>query len=316
MSSATPISTVPVVAANMLAGKKKYRILRDAAHTRTYPGGYTVYRVQALRPIYRGLHFPVVQPGALGGYISSEQCLSQDGDCWVEGDAVVLGKVTDNAQVRDGAFVDETAIVSGCSAVSGMARVGDPLTHDSQGGRVLIESAAVTDSARVTGGGNSDTIISGFSTITGTCHVAAGAQIGELSDLEGNVTIAGDIQVGGGSTLIGDLTITPSEESATINGEGLAYINKQNPCVPLILTIPESNTSLLEYADMVAGEKFTKRGMAEHHMHKLHGLPKDEYEKSNVWEHVELKYPAMTNEPWYFIWTGGEEPVLHINRHH
>lgn len=66
---------------------------------------------------------------------------------------------------------------------------------------------------------------------------------------------------------------------------------------------------------MVAGEKFTKRGMAEHHMHKLHGLSKDEYEKSNVWEHVELKYPAMTNEPWYFIWTGGEEPVLHINRH-
>ena len=179
MSSATPITTVPVVAANMLAGKKKYRILRDEKHTRTYPDGYTVYRVQALRPIYRGLHFPVVQPGALGGYISSEQCLSQDGDCWVEGDAVVLGKVTDNAQVRDGAFVDETAIVSGCSAVSGMARVGDPLTHDSQGGGVLIESAAVTDSARVTGGGGKDTIISGFSTITGTCHVAAGAQVGD-----------------------------------------------------------------------------------------------------------------------------------------
>lgn len=315
MSSATPITTVPVVAANMLAGKKKYRILRDAAHTRTYPGGYTVHRIQALRPIYRGLHFPVVQPGALGGYISSEQCLSQDGDCWVEGDAVVLGKVTDDAQVRDGAFVDETAIVSGCSAVSGMARVGDPFTHDSQGGGVLIESAAVTDSARVTGGGNSDTIISGFSTITGTCHVAAGAQVGEMSDLEGNVTIAGDIQVGGGSTLIGDLTITPSEESATINGEGLAYINKQNPGVPLILTIPEGDTSLLEYADMVAGEKFTKRGTARHHMHKLHGLSKDAYEEANVWEHVEVEYPAMTNESRQFIWIDREEPVLRINRH-
>lgn len=315
MSSATPITTLPAVAANMLAGKKKYRILRDAAHTRTYPDGYTVYRIQALRPIYRGLHFPVVQSGALGGYISSEQCLSQDGDCWVEGDAVVLGKVTDDAQVRDGAFVDETAIVSGCSAVSGMARVGDPFTHDSRGGGVLIESAAVTDSARVTGGGGKDTIISGFSTITGTCHVAAGAQIGELSVLEGNVTIAGGIQVGGGSTLIGDLTITPSEESATISGEGLAYINKQNSGVPLILTIPEGDTSLLEYADMVAGEKFTKRGMAEHHMHKLHGLSKDEYRKSNVWDHVELKYPAMTNEPWYFIWVDRDEPVLRINRH-
>lgn len=315
MSSATPITTLPAVAANMLAGKKKYRILRDEKHTRTYPDGYRVYRIQALRPIYRALHFPVVQPGALGGYISSEQCLSQDGDCWVEGDAVVLGKVTDNAQVRDGAFVDETAIVSGCSAVSGMARVGDPLTHDSQGGGVLIESAAVTDSARVTGDGNKDTIISGFSTITGTCHVAAGAQVGEMSDLEGNVTIAGDIQVGGGSTLIGDLTITPSEESATINGEGLAYINKRNPGVPLILTVPEGGTSLLEYADMVAGDKFTKRGIAEHHMHKLHGLSKDEYEKSNVWEHVEVEYPAMTNEPWYFIWVDREEPILRINHH-
>lgn len=285
---------------------------RILAHTQAGTR-YTAFKHSA--PSYRGLHFPVVQPGALGGYISSEQCLTQDGDCWVEGDAVVLGKVTDDAQVRDGAFVDETAIVSGCSAVSGMARVGDPLTHDSQGGRVLIESAAVTDSARVTGGGNSDTIISGFSTITGTCHVAAGAQIGELSVLEGNVTIAGDIQVCGGSTLIGDLAITPSEESATISGEGLAYINKQNPGVPLILTIPEGDTSLLEYVDMVAGEKFTKRGMAEHHMHKLHGLSKDAYEESNVWEHVEVEYPAMTNEPWYFIWIDREEPVLRINRH-
>lgn len=196
-----------------------------------------------------------------------------------------------------------------------MARVGDPLTRDSQGGGVLIESAAVTDSARVTGGGNSDTIISGFSTITGTCHVAAGAQVGEMSDLEGNVTIAGDIQVGGGSTLIGDLTIIPAEGSVKISGEGLAYINKQSPGVPLMLTMPEGNTSLLEYADMVAGEKFTKRGTARHHMHKLHGLSKDAYEESNVWEHVEVEYPAMTNESRQFIWVDREEPVLRINRH-
>lgn len=315
MSSATPITTLPAVAANMLAGKKKYRILRDAAHTRTYPDGYRVYRIQALRPIYRELHFRVIQPGELGGYISGERCLSQEGDCWVDGDAVVLGKVKDDAQVYEGAFVDKTAVVSGCSAVSGMARVGDPLTHDSQGGGVLIDSAAVTDSARVTGGGNKDTIISGFSTITGTCHVAAGAQVGEMSDLEGNVTIAGDIKVGGGSTLVGDLTIIPAEGSATINGEGLAYINKQNPGVPLMLTMPEGDTSLLECADMAAGEKFTKRGTARHHMHKLHGLSKDAYEEANVWEHVEVEYPAMTNESRQFIWVDGEEPVLRINRH-
>ena len=67
---------------------KKYEIT-DIAH----PDNSTLYRIKALIDIPgRG-----VKAGDLGGYIQSENNLSQNGDCWVDGN----GRVADNGYVFD-----------------------------------------------------------------------------------------------------------------------------------------------------------------------------------------------------------------------
>jgi hypothetical protein len=48
-------------------------------------GGKTLYRIKALKD------FSDVKSGDLGGWVESEDNLSQQGECWVYGDAVLSG---------------------------------------------------------------------------------------------------------------------------------------------------------------------------------------------------------------------------------
>ena len=77
--------------------------------------GRTLYRIQALKD------FSDVKSGDLGGWVESENNLSQEGDCWVYGDARVYG----NARVSGHVWVSGNAVVSGHAWVSGNARVSD-----------------------------------------------------------------------------------------------------------------------------------------------------------------------------------------------
>ena len=93
----------------------------------------TLHRIRALRDIPRH----GVREGDLGGWIESENNLSQDGDAWVAenaqvfGDAQVYGealafgraKIYGQAQVFEYALVYESAHVFGHSKVFGHARV-------------------------------------------------------------------------------------------------------------------------------------------------------------------------------------------------
>ena len=75
--------------------------------------GIKVYRIRYL------------SDGSLGGYIQSENNLSQDGNAQVYGDALVYGnaRVSENAQVSGNARVFGNAQVFGDAWVSGDARV-------------------------------------------------------------------------------------------------------------------------------------------------------------------------------------------------
>ena len=66
-----------------------------------------LYRIRALKDFHN------VKKGTVGGYIESEQNLSQEGNAWVSGDA----------QVYDNARISGNARVSGNAWVSGNARV-------------------------------------------------------------------------------------------------------------------------------------------------------------------------------------------------
>ena len=62
-----------------------------------------------------------IKKGDLGGFVKSEDCLSQDGLCWVMYGAHVKGTVSDNAVVQDSAIVYGT--VSGNAVVKDNATV-------------------------------------------------------------------------------------------------------------------------------------------------------------------------------------------------
>ena len=88
---------------------KKYRLTENQIKR----GEKILYQIEALKD------FGMVKAGDLGGYIESEENLSQDNDAWVSGNAWVVS----NARVSGNAWVDGNAQVSGAAQVSGNAWV-------------------------------------------------------------------------------------------------------------------------------------------------------------------------------------------------
>ena len=61
---------------------KKYELTEETIETNE---GITLYRIKALKD------FNYVYKGDLGGFIESEENLSQEGNCWVYDDSIVFG---------------------------------------------------------------------------------------------------------------------------------------------------------------------------------------------------------------------------------
>ena len=83
----------------------------------------SLHRIRALQRVSE-----TVGPGTLGGYVQSEENLSQENDdAWIYGDAVCCEKafVSGNAFLTGQARVSGTALVAGTAEVGGQARVCD-----------------------------------------------------------------------------------------------------------------------------------------------------------------------------------------------
>ena len=90
---------------NRQGNEMKYEILKDEF---IELDGRKLYRIKALKD------FRDVRKGTVGGYIESEQNLSQEGDAWVSGNAWVCGnaRVSDNARICGDAWVlDRRSVV-------------------------------------------------------------------------------------------------------------------------------------------------------------------------------------------------------------
>ena len=90
-------------------------------------GDRKIYRIEALKD------FSNVKKGDKGGFIESEDNLSQIGDCWIYDDAMVYGnaKIYGNAKVSGKAKVFENAEVFGNAEVYNDANIyGKALAHD------------------------------------------------------------------------------------------------------------------------------------------------------------------------------------------
>lgn len=83
---------------------KKYELIET--NERDFPG---LYRVKAL------MDFGDIKAGDIGGFVSSEENLSQEGRCWIYDNAIVEddAQVIEFAQVRDNAKISGNAIIEG-----------------------------------------------------------------------------------------------------------------------------------------------------------------------------------------------------------
>lgn len=138
-------------------------------------GTVLLHRIRALRDIENIFVFEYDE----GGWIESEDNLSQEGDCWVGNDACVFG----NAVVRDNANVDCWAIV--------------------KGNAVICDNGSVSDNAKVGG----DAVVSENASVTGDARVYA------------NVTLAGSVDVTGTADISEDVMQNRSRTRAVISGD-------------------------------------------------------------------------------------------------
>lgn len=126
--------------------KKKYEILKDQSITLN---GHTLYRIKLLKEIYS------IPPGTIGGFIESEDNLSQEGDCWVAEEAAVYGcsKVMDNAWVGGGARVyglsaiHENCLITGSPIIINSEIRGNSTVRE----EALIKNSLLQDGALVKG---------------------------------------------------------------------------------------------------------------------------------------------------------------------
>jgi hypothetical protein len=95
--------------------KKKYILTNETIEY----CGHRLYRIKAIKS------FSGIRKGSLGGWVESEDNLSQEGDCWIFDDAKVFrkAKVSGNAKINDSACIYGNAVISGYVVISGNAKV-------------------------------------------------------------------------------------------------------------------------------------------------------------------------------------------------
>ena len=129
--------------------EKKYKLTDKTINL----NGRTLYRIEALKD------FGDVKKGDKGGFVESENNLSQNGDCWiyddacvydgghVDGDAKILGDarvygnslVTDKAVVTDNTVINGNSVIYGNAHVRGNAHISDAYVLDN----VVVSNATI-----------------------------------------------------------------------------------------------------------------------------------------------------------------------------
>lgn len=123
---------------------KKYVIVKSESIVHK---GRTLYRIKALKTFCVACTAMsiVVKKGELGGFVESENNLSQEGTCWIYNGAKVYG----DAKVLDDAFVYNTAEVFENAKIYGNACIFD--NAKIYGNAKIFDDARVCDNARIFG---------------------------------------------------------------------------------------------------------------------------------------------------------------------
>ena len=153
---------------------KKYKLTDETIQV----GGHTLHRIEALKD------FSDIKKGDKGGFVESEDNLSQSNDCWVYDDAKVFSNamviddalVFGNAQVYDKARVFGVAFVFNDAVVCGDAEVRDNAE--------VWDNARVYGNARVWGNASiyGNARVCGYARVYGDARIYGDAKVESASD--------------------------------------------------------------------------------------------------------------------------------------
>ena len=160
---------------------KKYELVKDDT---IKASGKTLYRIKALKSFTRK-NGGSVKSGELGGYIESEENLSQDGTCWVADDAIVYGK----AKVIQDAIIYDSVMVYGEASV--------------------YENARITDDVKIYGKAkvHGDSRLENSAEIFGNADVDGDANIGQDAKVYGNAKITFAAEIFGTAEVCGNSVV-------------------------------------------------------------------------------------------------------------
>lgn len=147
--------------------KKKYK-LTDETTKYLYR---TLYRIEAL------CNFDDIKIGDKGGFIESENNLSQEGTCWVYDNA----KVLEEAVISDGACIYNKAIVRATAKVYNNAEI--------------CGNSTVCGNAKIYG----DVYIGGHAIIAGEAQIFGHAYVKENANIRGYAKVYGYAEISGNS---------------------------------------------------------------------------------------------------------------------
>ena len=153
--------------------ERKYELVKEEGKDTN------LFRIRALVDIPRIL----VRKGDIGGWVSSEANLSQEGYCWIFDNAQVIGDATvsdnatvhDSARIRGGSEILESATIRGNATIFGNSSIS---------GNTLVEGCVWLGNSSVRG----DAVIDGFAQVYGgsifhTRHVFCASRVGRESGI-------------------------------------------------------------------------------------------------------------------------------------
>ena len=164
--------------------------------------------------------------GKIGGWIESEENLSQEGNCWVDDNA----KVYKNAQVYGNAKIYDTAVIEDSAQVFGNAKIyGDAYVYD---------NAKVYDHAEIyeNGSAHGNAKVYGHARIYGEAYASHNAEVYDnaeiyyLASVYDNAKVYGNAKVHGGNycDIKGNAQVYDSAQvcdSVSVYGDAQIYGN-------------------------------------------------------------------------------------------
>ena len=164
---------------------KKYELVKSESIVHN---GRTLYRIRALREftISRGV---AIKVGDIGGFVESENNLSQEDICWIFDDA----KVYENAKICGDAKICCDAKVFGNAKICGDAKI----CCDAKifGKAAIFENAEISDYSQV----YENAIVSDTAWVFGNAKIYGNAKICEKAQIYGNAEVKGDACICGSS---------------------------------------------------------------------------------------------------------------------